>query len=325
MPANQSVFAPPRHVNAPRRVLLANPRGFCAGVERAINTVEATLAQHGAPVFVRRAIVHNAEVVARLERRGAVFVQEITEIPPGSVTILSAHGSAKSVQADARRRQLRVVDAVCPLVAKVHAEVIAAHRAGRHILLIGHPGHPEIVGTLGQLPAGAATVITRPDALELPELARETPVAYAVQTTFAASDANRLIAAINARFTDVRGPRSSDICYATTNRQRAIEAIARHSDLVLVVGDLMSSNAQRLVEVGAAAGSCPAVLVAQVADLPLDLVDRAQTIGLTAAASAPESAVLRVCHALADRGFVLIESEGLREAVRFKPVELANL
>ncbi|MDQ4419345.1 4-hydroxy-3-methylbut-2-enyl diphosphate reductase [Sphingobium sp. DEHP117] len=308
-----------------RRVLLANPRGFCAGVERAIDAVEQALSLHGAPVYVRRAIVHNREVVSRLEALGAVFVQEVDEIPAGAMAILSAHGSARAVKHAAHNRNLRVVDAVCPLVAKVHAEVEAWYRAGRHVLLIGHQGHPEIVGTLGQLPAGAISLVTHPQDLDVLDLAPNSAVAFAVQTTFAAGDAEEMIAAIRARFTDCAAPRASDICYATTNRQRAISAIAPQADLVLVVGDTMSSNARRLVEVALSAGCPQARLVATARDLPVDLIARAGVIGLTAAASTPETAVRGVCDALVDQGFALEETDGAPERVRFRPAGLEPL
>ena len=308
-----------------RKVLLANPRGFCAGVERAIDAVEQALQRHGAPVYVRRAIVHNRAVVERLERQGAVFVQEIEQIPQGAVAILSAHGSARTVRQAAQALNLRVVDAICPLVAKVHAEVEAWYRAGRHILLIGHIGHPEIVGTLGQVPAGAASVVCQPDDLDALDLPPNTAIAYAVHTTFSARDAAEMIAAIKRRFADVAGPRSSDICYATTNRQAAIEAIAPQCDLVLVVGDTMSSNAKRLVEVALAAGAGAAHLIADADALPVDAVLASRTIGLTAAASTPESAVAGVCEALAALGCTIVESAGEPERVRFKPVALDAL
>ena len=311
--------------SAPRRVLLANPRGFCAGVERAIEAVEQALQRHGAPVYVRRAIVHNREVVERLEQQGAVFVQEIDQIPEGAVAILSAHGSARSVKLAAHNRGLRVADAICPLVAKVHAQVEARYRAGRHVLLIGHIGHPEVVGTLGQLPAGAVSVVCQPEDLDALDLAPNTAVAYAVQTTFSVRDAAGMIAAIKARFGDVVGPRSSDICYATSNRQEAIEALAGECDLVLVVGDTMSSNARRLVEVARAAGCADARLVADAAGLPRDAAAAATTIGLTAAASTPESAVVGICAALAALGFEISEQAGDAEQVRFRPVALDAL
>ncbi len=308
-----------------RRVLLANPRGFCAGVQRAIDAVEQALERHGAPVYVRRAIVHNRSVVEGLERKGAVFVQEIDDIPEGAVAILSAHGSARSVRLSAQGRGLRVVDAICPLVAKVHAEIEAWYRGGRHVLLIGHIGHPEIVGTLGQVPAGAASVVCKPEDLDTLDLPPNTAIAYAVQTTFSTRDAADMIAAIERRFADVAGPRSSDICYATTNRQAAIEAIAPRCDLVLVVGDDISSNARRLVEVARAAGCPDARLIADAAALPVEAVGAATTIGLTAAASTPESSIAGVCAALTVLGWEVIEAEGEAERVRFKPVALGAL
>ena len=304
---------------------MANPRGFCAGVERAIDAVEQALQRHGTPVYVRRAIVHNRAVVERLEQQGAIFVQEIDEIPAGAITILSAHGSARSVKLAAQHRNLRVLDAICPLVAKVHAEVEGWYRTGRHVLLVGHLGHPEIVGTLGQVPAGAVSVIAHPDDLDVLDLAANTAIAYAVQTTFAMRDAAAVIAAITERFADVAGPRANDICYATTNRQQAIEALAGQSDLVLVVGDAMSSNARRLVEVAKAAGCADAQLIGDAAALPLAAVAAATTIGLTAAASTPESTVASVCAVLAAQGFALIEADGAIERIRFKPVSFDAL
>lgn len=314
-----------RQQSGTRQVLLGNPRGFCAGVQRAIDVVEQALERHGAPVYVRRAIVHNRSVVEGLERKGAVFVQELDEVPEGAITILSAHGSARTVRLAAQSRSLRVVDAICPLVAKVHAEIEAWYRAGRHVLLIGHIGHPEIVGTLGQVPAGAASVVCHPSDLDALDLPPNTAIAYAVQTTFSVRDAAEMIEAIQQRFADVAGPRSSDICYATTNRQAAIEAIAPQCDLVLVVGDAISSNARRLVEVALAAGAADARLIADADALPQDAVLAARTIGLTAAASTPESSISGVCAALTALGCEVIEAEGEPERVRFKPVALDGL
>jgi geranylgeranyl pyrophosphate synthase len=218
-----------------------------------------------------------------------------------------------------------MVDAICPLVAKVHAEVEAWYRAGRHVFLIGHLGHPEVVGTLGQVPSGAVSVIAQPSDLDALDLPPNSAVAYAVQTTFAVRDAEETIAAIKARFRDVAGPRSSDICYATTNRQQAVEALAASCDLVLVVGDVMSSNARRLTEVAEAAGAPRAVLIAGADGLPMDLLAAATTVGLTAAASTPASAVDGVCAALTAQGFALEEAEGLSEKVRFRSVSLDPL
>lgn len=311
-----------KEIQSSRRLLLANPRGFCAGVDRAIEAVERSLEEFGAPVYVRRAIVHNKAVVERLEQAGAIFVQELDEVPDGKIAILSAHGSARSIKSNARHRGLQLIDAICPLVAKVHSEVESWYRAGRHVLLIGHQGHPEIVGTLGQLPPGAISVVTRPEDLDMLNMGPNIAVAYAVQTTFSVRDAQSMIDAIIARFDDVAAPRKSDICYATTNRQNAIQAIAMKSDLVLVVGDSMSSNARRLVEVAMAAGCSQARMVHDANDIPWRLAENAQTIGLTAAASTPESATESVCSALEARGYVREETAGPSERVRFRPVPL---
>lgn len=305
-----------------RRVLLANPRGFCAGVVRAIEAVENALGQFGAPVYVRRHIVHNQIVVAELEAKGAIFVKELDEIPEGAVTILSAHGVSQSVLRHSRQRRLRTLDTTCPLVAKVHTEVIAHYRAGRHVLLVGHQGHPEIVGTLGQVPSGAISVVSSPaDVAEL-GLPRNTLVAYAVQTTFSVQDSEAVIQSIKASFDDVAGPRASDICYATTNRQAAIELIAGQSDCVLVVGDRMSSNANRLVEVALAAGCPQAYLVDNRHALPWDALDQAAVVGVTAGASTPDSAVADVLDALAKAGFSTSEVAGKQENISFKPVSM---
>lgn len=306
----------------PPRVLLANPRGFCAGVVRAIEAVEQALARYGAPVYVRRHIVHNHTVVADLQLRGAIFVNELDEIPEGSVTILSAHGVPKSVVREAQQRNLRVVDTTCPLVAKIHAEVIGHYRAGRHILLIGHQGHPEIVGTLGQIPSGAISVIFSLDDLAEIDLPANTLVAYAVQTTFSVQDSKAVIAAIHQRFADVAGPRSSDICYATTNRQNAVEAIARQADCVLIVGDRLSSNANRLVDIAKAAGCSASYLLSNSNDIPWAALQGAKVIGLSAGASTPDRAVRDVSDALTAAGFELRETAGKAEKVTFKPVTL---
>ena len=311
--------------NVRRRVLLANPRGFCAGVERAIEAVEQALTRFGAPVFVRRAIVHNRAVVERLESKGAIFVAEIDDIPEGAIAILSAHGSARTVKVAAQGRQLRFVDAICPLVAKVHAEVESWYRSGRHVLLIGHAGHPEIVGTIGQVPAGAISVVTTAADLDGIDLAPNSSVAYAVQTTFAAREVQGVIAAIKDRFADCAGPRASDICYATTNRQAAVEAMAPQCDVVLVAGDTMSSNARRLAEVARAAGCSEVYLVSSASDLPLERLSGAAIIGLTAAASTPESVVAAICASLAQDDCALEEMTGTQETMRFKPVSFDAL
>lgn len=317
---SQSLYLDQRHAAGCKSVLLANPRGFCAGVRRAIAAVEDALAAHGAPVYVRRAIVHNRQVVARLERLGAVFVQDVSEIPQGAVTILSAHGSATAVKEAARRGKLRVVDAICPLVAKVHAEVVQWHLQGRHVVLVGHVDHPEIIGTIGQVPRASISVVgtvTDVNALILPD---DTPVAYAVQTTFSVGEADSMIKAIKTRFPDCAGPRTSDICYATTNRQAAVVEIAAQCDVVVIVGDPMSSNARRLVETAIAAG-CPQGLLVEGAD---DLASRfpaaAMRVGLSAAASAPDEVIEEVCAWLREHGFGFSEVAGTEEGMRFRPV-----
>lgn len=309
---------------AERRVVLAKPRGFCAGVTRAIEAVERALALFGPPVYVRRPIVHNRDVIARLERLGAIFVKESSEVPDGAVLILSAHGAAQQVHRDSKSGDRHVFDATCPLVAKVHAHVVTQQHQGRHIILIGHAEHPETIGTIGQLPSGSFSLVCAVDEVQRLDLPPSTKIAFATQTTFSVRESHSIIAAITRKFADVAGPRSSSICYATTNRQTAIEAIAAQVDYVLVAGDAMSSNARRLVEVAAAAGGIDAVLVSGRDDLDWTRIDSARTVGLTAAASTPDSVVNNICDALADRGFVIGEYEGIEESVIFKPVAIGT-
>jgi len=305
------------------RVLLAAPRGFCAGVRRAIEAVETALARHDAPVYVRRPIVHNRAVMHALEAKGAVFVEELESVPDGAVVIMSAHGIPAAVAAEADRRALTWFDAVCPLVAKVHREVARHHRAGRHVILIGHRGHPEIAGTLGQLPDGGASVVESADDVAALPFPGEMPVAYAVQTTYSVDEATDIIAAVTARFADVAAPQGSDICYATTNRQIAIRAVAAEADAVIVAGEHFSSNACRLAEVARAAG-CPSVqLVAEAAALDLDALAGARTIGVSAAASTPEATVEAILARLAEHYRLTIEEVGqVAEAAAFKPVRI---
>lgn len=309
--------------NPSKRLLMANPRGFCAGVTRAISAVEEALRHFGAPVYVRRPIVHNRRVVDRLSAMGAVFVQELDEVPKGSIAILSAHGVASSILHEAAERDLRVLDTTCPLVARVHRQVADYYHAGRMILLVGHRGHPEIVGTVGQLPAGAIIVVGSAAEVKALELAEDTPVAYAVQTTFAMQEAAGIITAIERRFRDVAQPRSSDICYATTNRQSAVAQIAVQAEHVLVVGDEMSSNARRLVEVALSAGCPGASLVTGAERLDVDRLADLQTIGLTAAASSPPEAIDDVRLALEAQGFRAEEVAGRIETAVFRPVSMA--
>lgn len=322
----------PRQPESPREVLslppatllLAAPRGFCAGVRRAVRAVRDAIATHGAPVYVRRAIVHNLDVVRELEREGAIFVEEAEEVPPGSVLVFSAHGVRPEIAGRARALGLRTYDAVCPLVAKVHREVERHHRDGRMVLLIGHRGHPEIEGTLGHVPDGSAVTITSVEEIERLDIAADAPVAYAVQTTYAVDEAAEIVAELRRRFADLAGPASSDICYATTNRQAAVRAIAARADSVLVAGAHFSSNARRLAEV--AAEGCGAVqLVAGPSEIDWGLLDGRGCIGLTAAASTPESTITAIIDALAQRFELEVEEvEAALENIVFKPVAIGR-
>lgn len=302
------------------RLLLAAPRGFCAGVRRAIQAVRDALEHHGAPVYVRRAIVHNMAVVRELEREGAVFIEEVEEAPAGSIVIFSAHGVAPEVAEAARSRGLKAYDAVCPLVAKVHREVERHHRDGRRIILIGHAGHPEIRGTLGHLPHGSAILVNSLEEIDRLEIPDDSPVSYAVQTTYAVDEAASLIDALRIRFANLVGPSSSDICYATTNRQAAVRAIASRSQAVIVAGEQFSSNARRLAEV--ASGLCSSVqLIAGADELDWRLLPGGGCIGLTAAASTPDNIVTQIVDALASRYAIRVEEiEAAEESTVFKPM-----
>ena len=304
-------------------VLLAIPRGFCAGVTRAIDAVRDALAVHGAPVYVRRPIVHNLEVVRTLEAEGAIFVQELDEVPAGAVVLFSAHGVSPAIAQEARERRLTAFDAVCPLVEKVHREVRRHHRDGRQIVLIGHQGHPEIEGTAGHVPDGALSVVSSVGEVEQLALPRHAPTAYAVQTTYSVDDAAAIVEALRERFSDLAGPSSSDICYATTNRQLAVREIAGEANAVIVVGERFSSNACRLAEV--AATLCAEVqLVASPDQLDWSKMPRSGTIGITAAASTPESAVQAVLVALGRRYRTRVEEFGSRrETTVFKRIAVA--
>ena len=305
-------------------VLLAAPRGFCAGVRRAIEAVEQALSVHGAPVYVRRAIVHNSVVVRDLEAKGAIFVQELSEVPEGAVTVLSAHGVSREVTAQARSGRLRTIDAVCPLVAKVHREVIRHHRDGRWVVLIGHAGHPEIVGTLGQVPLGAVQLVHDAAAVADLPIPLDARVAYAVQTTFSVDEASEIIVALENRFPDLAAPPASDICYATSNRQAALKAIAARVDAVIVAGEHFSSNACRLADVARSAGCLSVQLVADAADIDWSLIDGRARIGISAAASTPEKVVDAILDALGRRFSVSAgEAEAIKENVSFKPLKVA--
>ncbi|WP_137125532.1 4-hydroxy-3-methylbut-2-enyl diphosphate reductase [Roseomonas sp. HF4] len=290
-------------VQKPRlHVLLAGPRGFCAGVDRAIRIVEEALKRHGPPVYVRHEIVHNRFVVEGLERQGAVFVEELDEIPDdGQPVVFSAHGVPKSVPAAAQRREMYFLDATCPLVSKVHRESERHHARGRHLLLIGHEGHPEVVGTMGQVPDGAMTLVEDAAAARRVAPPPGVPLAYTTQTTLSVDDTAGIVAILRERFPGIEGPAKEDICYATTNRQAAVKAVAARSDIVVVVGAPNSSNSVRLREVAERAGAPRAVMVQRGAELDPALAEGCATLGITAGASAPEVLVQEVLDRLRDR------------------------
>ncbi len=279
-------------------ILLASPRGFCAGVRRAIEAVRDALRVHGAPVYVRRPIVHNLRVVRSLEAEGAIFVEELEEVPEGAVVILSAHGVEPAVRAEAASRGLIAYDAVCPLVAKVHREVRRHHESGRHVILLGHDGHPEIVGTLGHAPAGSVSVIRGAAGVHALPFPAGERLALAVQTTYSVDEAAEAIAALDARFADVARPAAGDICYATTNRQAAVRAIAARADAMIVAGESFSSNACRLAELAVAAGCSAVQRIAGPEELDWSRLPRGGPLGITAAASTPESVVTDILEAL---------------------------
>ncbi len=301
-------------------MLLAAPRGFCAGVDRAIQIVERALQKWGAPVYVRHEIVHNRHVVSRLESMGAVFVDELDDAPEDRPVVFSAHGVPKWVPETARSRNMIYVDATCPLVSKVHVESGRHHKAGRHILLIGHAGHPEVIGTMGQLPDGAMTLIeTVADAETFTPPEGAGGLAIATQTTLSVDDTAEIVAALRARFPDIAEPHKEDICYATTNRQAAVKAMAPRCGLVLVIGAQNSSNSRRLVEVAKNAGAGDALLIESAADIDWARVAAAGTVGLTAGASAPEVLTDGVIAAARERfALSLEELRVTREDVEFK-------
>jgi 4-hydroxy-3-methylbut-2-en-1-yl diphosphate reductase len=291
---------------APLTVRIANPRGFCAGVDRAIQIVERAIEKFGAPVYVRHEIVHNRFVVEGLQAKGAVFVEELDEVPPGCPVVFSAHGVPKSVPAEAERRQMIYVDATCPLVSKVHREAERHAAQGRHILMIGHDGHPEVIGTMGQLEPGQITLIeTAQDARSI--LPPPGALAYITQTTLSVDDTAEMVDILRARFPHMEGPKKEDICYATTNRQEAVKAIAETCELVLVIGAPNSSNSLRLVEVAERLGA-RGHLVQRAKDIDWSWFDGVTTLGLTAGASAPEILVEEVLDALRRRFIVTLDS-----------------
>ena len=302
-----------------KKLTIAAPRGFCAGVDRAVRIVEVALEKYGAPVYVRHEIVHNKTVVDDLAAKGAIFVDELDEVPEDAPVVFSAHGVARAVVDEAERRNMIAVDATCPLVTKVHIEARRHAQNRRHILLIGHAGHPEVDGTMGQVDAGDISLIETADDARTITPPDGAALAFATQTTLSVDDTAEIISILQFRFPEITGPRGEDICYATTNRQKAVKDIAGTVDLMLVIGAQNSSNSQRLVEVAKIAGAKEAVLIADKEAIDWQLVDAAQHIGLSAGASAPEILVEGVIAALRQRYDVDVSEEGhVRETVNFK-------
>ncbi len=304
---------------APLTIRLSAPRGFCAGVDRAIHIVEEALNKWGAPVYVRHEIVHNAHVVEALKAKGAVFVEELDECPDDRPVIFSAHGVPKSVPEEAANRQMIYVDATCPLVSKVHVEAQKHHDAGKDILLIGHKGHPEVIGTMGQLPDGVIRLIETPEDAEKISVEDPSNLAFATQTTLSVDDTAEIIEVLQRRFPGISAPHKEDICYATTNRQEAVKAMAEGADLVLVIGAENSSNSKRLVDVALRSGAKASKLIASVDFVDWSWFDGVSTLGITAGASAPEILVDELIDACKERfGVTLEEIKVTDENVTFK-------
>ena len=316
-------FQPP--VKLPLRLLIAAPRGFCAGVDRAIEIVEKAIEKYGKPVYVRHEIVHNRYVVEGLKAKGAIFVEELDEVPDGAHVIFSAHGVPKIIPEEASRRGLGWLDATCPLVSKVHRQAERQIEAGRHIIFIGHEGHPEVIGTLGQVPEGMITLVETVEDIATLPFDTESPLSFLTQTTLSVDDTAEIVAALRARFPQVKGPRAEDICYATSNRQKAVKAIASECDMMLVVGAPNSSNSLRLVEVAERCGA-KAIMVQRGSEVDPSWLEGVETLGLTAGASAPETLVREVVQRLAE--FRTISEETViatEEKMIFKlPRELAS-
>jgi len=304
----------------PLTILLASPRGFCAGVDRAIQIVELALQKYGAPVYVRHEIVHNRYVVEGLKEKGAVFVDELDEIPDdGRPVIFSAHGVPKRVPDEAAKRQMFYIDATCPLVSKVHREAERHHADGRQVILIGHAGHPEVVGTMGQLPEGAVVLVETVEDARKVAVINPNNLAYCTQTTLSVEDTAAVVAALQERFPSIQGPHKEDICYATTNRQAAVRAIAPKADALLVIGAPNSSNSNRLVEVALVHGCKKAKLVQRAGDIDWQWLADVNTLGLTAGASAPEILVEEVIAAVSERFAVTVKEIAItKENVFFK-------
>jgi 4-hydroxy-3-methylbut-2-en-1-yl diphosphate reductase len=307
--------------NPPLRILLCAPRGFCAGVVRAIDAVEQALNLHGAPVYVRHEIVHNKYVVDGLRKKGAIFIKELDQVEDTSrPVIFSAHGVPKSVPADAASRNLIAIDATCPLVTKVHREAEIHHRRGRHLIMVGHAGHPEVVGTMGQLPAGAITLVETIEDVAALNPANPEALAYVTQTTLSVDDTAGIVAALQARFPAMVAPHKEDICYATTNRQEAVKAVAPRVDAMIVVGSPNSSNSQRLREVGERAGCRLARLVLRAEDIDWAAFSGITTLAITAGASAPEVLVEEIIDAFAARFAIEVETVSTADENVFFPL-----
>ena len=315
----------PRTQLRPLNVVLAQPRGFCAGVVRAIDIVERALKKYGPPVYVRHEIVHNKFVVESLKAKGARFVEDVDEIPDGAVAIFSAHGVSKNVEREAAERNLPVIDATCPLVTKVHNQGKRYVGQGRTVILIGHAGHPEVEGTMGQIPGTVVLVQTVADVEKL-EIPIDAPVAYVTQTTLSVDDTRDIIAALTRKFTDIQGPDTRDICYATQNRQSAVRDLCKHADLLLVVGATNSSNSNRLREIGEEVG-IPSYLIADGSELDPTWLEGVETVGITAGASAPEVLVNDVIDALRQLRVVDVTTlPGREENITFRlPAEVASV
>lgn len=307
------------------KILLANPRGFCAGVDRAISIVERALELFGAPVYVRHEVVHNVYVVNRLKALGAIFIEDLEDVPDNAILIFSAHGVSKSVREHAKSRPLTVFDATCPLVTKVHMEVARSSHRGEEVILIGHAGHIEVEGTMGQYnnPEGGIYLVESVEDVEQLSIKNESHVCFTTQTTLSVDDTIDVIQALKMRFPEIRGPRKNDICYATTNRQEAVRDLAIESDVVLVVGSKSSSNSNRLVELARRMGK-PAYLIDFITDIKPEWLDLAKVVGVTAGASAPEILVNDIIQHLQTLGCeTVIEMEGIQEDIIFEiPKEL---
>lgn len=307
------------------QIILANPRGFCAGVDRAITIVERAIELFGAPVYVRHEVVHNRYVVNRLKELGAIFIEEINEVPDDSILIFSAHGVSKAVRDEAKRRQLRIFDATCPLVTKVHMEVARASYRGEEVILIGHAGHIEVDGTMGQYsnPEGGIYLVESIEDVQNLQVKNDQHLCFTTQTTLSVDDTAEIISALKNRFPNIRSPRKNDICYATTNRQQAVKQLSSQADVVLVVGSKNSSNSNRLAEL-ARRNSKHAYLIDFASDINLEWLVNARTIGVTAGASAPDILVKQVIAHLKNLGCTsLVETEGISENITFEiPKEL---